>query len=99
MQALSNGYTEVVCPSGGNAGLATAYAAMKLNIPCHIIVGQKTPSLICDSVREFGATVERYGTVWEQANQYAIETTIDSKSTFLVHPFDHQALWYYLKLN
>nr|XP_027205562.1 NADH dehydrogenase [ubiquinone] iron-sulfur protein 2, mitochondrial-like [Dermatophagoides pteronyssinus] len=91
--ALSNGYTEVVCPSGGNAGLATAYAAMKLNIPCHIIVGQKTPSLICDSVREYGATVERYGTVWEQANQYAIETTIDSKSTFLVHPFDHQALW------
>ncbi|OTF72596.1 hypothetical protein BLA29_008380, partial [Euroglyphus maynei] len=41
--ALSAGYTEVVCPSGGNAGLATAYAAMKLKMPCHIIVGQKTP--------------------------------------------------------
>ncbi|KAH7636836.1 hypothetical protein HUG17_7042 [Dermatophagoides farinae] len=84
---------EVVCPSGGNAGLATAYAAMKLKIPCHIIVGQKTPSIICDAVREYGATVERYGIVWEQANQHAIETTIDSKTAFLVHPFDHQAIW------
>ncbi|KAH9528186.1 hypothetical protein DERF_002152 [Dermatophagoides farinae] len=59
--AVSNGFTEVVCPSDGDAGLATAFSAMKMEIPCHIIVGQKTPMVVCDAMRSYGATLERYG--------------------------------------
>ncbi|KAH7636837.1 nadh dehydrogenase [Dermatophagoides farinae] len=91
--AVSNGFTEVVCPSDGDAGLATAFSAMKMEIPCHIIVGQKTPMVVCDAMRSYGATLERYGDTWEEANKHAIETITNTKTAFLVHPFDHLAVW------
>ena len=66
---------------------------MKLQIPCHIIVGRKTPMAFCDAMRSYGATLERFGDTWEEANKHAIETTTNTKTAFLVHPFDHLAVW------
>lgn len=48
---------------GGNAGLAAAYSARKLNIPCTIVVPGTTPMFIVERLREEGATVEICGNV------------------------------------
>ena len=56
--------TNYVCTmSGGNAGLAAAYAAKKLKIPCSVIVPGSTPMFIVERLREEGATVEICGSV------------------------------------
>ena len=49
--------------SGGNAGLAAAYAAKKLKIPCTVIVPGSTPMFIVERLKEEGATVEICGSV------------------------------------
>lgn len=91
--AREQGFTEVVCSSGGNAGLATAYSAMQLGMNCHIVVTRRTPSDVCECIRSYGATVEIFGDVWEEANSQAIKRTTISKTSYLVHPFDHPVLW------
>ena len=49
--------------TGGNAGLAAAYSAKKLKIPCTIVVPGTTPMFIVERLREEGATVEICGNV------------------------------------
>ena len=48
---------------GGNAGLAAAYSARKLKIPCTIVVPGTTPMFMVERLREEGATVEICGDV------------------------------------
>ena len=48
---------------GGNAGLAAAYSARKLNIPCTVVVPGTTPAFMVERLREEGATVEICGNV------------------------------------
>lgn len=73
--------------------MATAYAAMHLGMNCHIVVPRRTPTDVCEVIRSYGATVELFGNVWEEANSQAIKRTTISKTSFLVHPFDHPVLW------
>ena len=42
----SQNCTSCVCSSGGNAGLAAAYAARRLNIPISIIIPGSTPDFV-----------------------------------------------------
>lgn len=83
----------MVCSSGGNAGLATAFSAMQLNLACHIVVTRKTPLDVLEQIKSYGASVEIFGNVWEEANSQAIKRTSLSKTSYFVHPFDHPVLW------
>ncbi|KAF7704018.1 serine dehydratase-like isoform X1 [Silurus meridionalis] len=85
----SNG---VVCSSGGNAGLATAYAARKLGIPATIIVPSSSPRLVLDKLQDHGASVRVVGKVWDEANAEAVRLAESEKLT-LVPPFDHPLIW------
>ncbi|XP_062863077.1 serine dehydratase-like [Trichomycterus rosablanca] len=85
----SNG---VVCSSGGNAGLATVYAARKLNIPATIIVPSSSPQLVVEKLKDLGATVRVVGKVWDDANAEALRLAASENLTF-VPPFDHPLLW------
>ncbi|KAI4895594.1 hypothetical protein NFI96_013125 [Prochilodus magdalenae] len=85
----SNG---VVCASGGNAGLATAYAARKLNIPATIVVPSSSPKLVVEKLRDQGAVVKVVGKVWDDANAEALRLA-ESESLVFVPPFDHPLLW------
>ena len=91
--AKSKGYTQMVCSSSGNAGLATAYCCMKLGLACHIVVFKMTPEDVCKKIRAYGATVECYGDVWDEAYEYSFRLTEGSTTSFLVHPFNHPVLW------
>ncbi|KAL0969720.1 hypothetical protein UPYG_G00231400 [Umbra pygmaea] len=82
----------VVCSSGGNAGIATAYVARKLNIPATIVVPSSTPELIREKMKDQGATVRVVGKVWDDANDEALRLTQSDGLTY-VPPFDHPLLW------
>ncbi|XP_066497233.1 serine dehydratase-like [Hoplias malabaricus] len=82
----------VVCSSGGNAGLATAYAARKLNIPATIIVPSSSPQLVVEKLRDQGAIVKVMGKVWDDANAEALRLA-ESENLVFVPPFDHPLVW------
>lgn len=54
--------------AGGNAGLATAYAARKMNIPATIVVPTTSPKLVVEKLQDYGARVRVVGKVRRLAN-------------------------------
>ena len=47
-KAIGEGCTQLVSSSGGNAGLATAYAGQRLGVPTTVVVPETTPEFIRD---------------------------------------------------
>ncbi|KAG2470668.1 SDHL deaminase, partial [Polypterus senegalus] len=80
------------CIAGGNAGLATAYVARKLNIPVTVIVPSSTPDLTVQKLREYGASVQVFGQVWDDADREA-HRLAESRGWKYVPPFDHPLIW------
>ena len=91
-QAAAQGKTRVVCPSGGNAGFATAVAAVSLGLQACIVVPHTTPESTRARIRETGAEVIVHGKVWDEANQRALELS-QGADTEYVPAFDHPVLW------
>ncbi|KAL4224174.1 hypothetical protein ACF0H5_017627 [Mactra antiquata] len=92
-KASEVGCKKIICASGGNAGLAAAYAAKSLGIPATIVLPQSTPTFVADKLRdEFGAEVEIVGNIWDESNKYALELAKGSDCLY-VHPFDHPDTW------
>ncbi|XP_065502568.1 serine dehydratase-like [Caloenas nicobarica] len=81
-----------VCSSGGNAGLAAAYAAKKLGLPITVVVPSTTGPGTVRKLEELGAEVEVSGQVWDDANRRALELA-ETKGWVSIHPFDHPLLW------
>lgn len=90
--AAEQGKKTVVCPSGGNAGLATAMAAATLGLKAIIVVPQTTPEITRARIARTGAQVIVHGKVWDDANQRALELAQDADSEY-VPAFDHPTLW------
>ncbi|XP_029983572.1 serine dehydratase-like [Sphaeramia orbicularis] len=91
-QKLAKESTGVVCSSGGNAGMAAAYAARKMGIPATIIIPSSTPPLVVKRLKDQGATVKCIGKVWDDANAEALRLAETEGLTY-VPPFDHPLLW------
>ena len=51
-ESIKSGKKSAVCSSGGNAGLAAAYACSASNLPCTVIIPKSTPSFAVDNVKE-----------------------------------------------
>jgi len=85
------GRKRFVSSSGGNAGLAVAYAGRQLGVPVTVIVPQSTSErakeLICDE----SAEVIVWGQSWQEAHQHAL-TLVDVEAAYL-HPFDDPLIW------
>ncbi|KAL9981852.1 hypothetical protein ACROYT_G010613 [Oculina patagonica] len=91
-KAMQRGCDHMVCSSGGNAGLAAAYSARKLNVPCTIVVPGTTPMLIVERIREEGATVEICGNAWDDADARA-RTLAKQPGYAYIPPFNHPDIW------
>ncbi|MHC8353702.1 pyridoxal-phosphate dependent enzyme [Pseudomonas sp. LB3P81] len=91
-QAKAEGKRKVVCPSGGNAGFATAVAAASLGLQACIVVPHTTPESTRARIRKTGAEVIVHGKVWDDANQRAKELS-QGADTEYVPAFDHPVLW------
>jgi L-serine/L-threonine ammonia-lyase len=91
-QAAEQGKKKVVCPSGGNAGLATAVAAAALGLQAIIVVPHFTPEMTRARIAKTGAEVIVHGKLWDEANQRALELAQDADTEY-VPAFDHPTLW------
>ncbi|WP_160007703.1 pyridoxal-phosphate dependent enzyme [Rhizobium sp. 18055] len=89
---VENGAREIFCASGGNAGIAAAYAGRALGIPVTIIVPETTSEEVRQSIAATGATVLVHGSVFDEANAHAV-TLAEQRKAAYVHPFDHPLLW------
>uniref|UniRef100_A0A8C6JVP1 L-serine deaminase n=1 Tax=Melopsittacus undulatus TaxID=13146 RepID=A0A8C6JVP1_MELUD len=91
-EAAKKGCSHFVCASGGNAGLAAAYAARKLGVPVTVVVPSSTGPGTVLRLQEMGAEVEVSGQVWDDANSRALEL-VKTKGWVSIHPFDHPLVW------
>ncbi|MFY0730795.1 pyridoxal-phosphate dependent enzyme [Pseudomonas sp. NFX15] len=91
-RAKEQGKRKVVCPSGGNAGLATAMAAAQLGLQACIVVPNTTPQSTRARIASAGAEVIVQGKVWDEANQRA-KALADNADSEFVPAFDHPVLW------
>jgi threonine dehydratase len=63
----------VVVASGGNAGLANAYAAAQLGVPATVFVPAAAPAVKVRKLEAIGATVIQGGAEYAEAYQAAVE--------------------------
>ncbi len=88
---LARGARRFVSSSGGNAGLAVAYAGRKLSVPVTVVVPQTTTERAKDLLRSERAEVIVHGASWQEANELAL-SLVGAHDAFL-HPFDDPLLW------
>ncbi|WP_298208553.1 serine/threonine dehydratase [Ferrimicrobium sp.] len=77
----------VIGASGGNAGLALAYAAHRLGIPAEIVVPVTSSPVKLERLRTLGATVVVHGERYGDAYDHALERQRRSGALF-VHAYD-----------
>lgn len=78
----------VVTASGGNHGLAVAFAAAKLGIPASIFLPASATEAKLAAIRRLGPEVVIHGKAWDDANALALRVARESARTY-VHPFDN----------
>ncbi|XP_050174621.1 serine dehydratase-like [Myiozetetes cayanensis] len=91
-EAAKKGCRRFVCASGGNAGMAAAYAAKKLGLPITVVIPSSSGPIPKRKLEELGATVEVYGKAFDDANKRAQEL-LKTEGWVSIHPFDDPLVW------
>jgi threonine dehydratase len=81
----------VVTASGGNHGLAVAYAAQVLGIPATIYLPESATEAKLAAIRLLRPEIIIHGAAWDDANALAMRVARESGRTY-VHPFDDRAV-------
>ena len=89
---VERGARKFVSSSGGNAGLAVAYAGLQLGIPVTVYVPQNTGDSAIDGLTLFGAEVVVSGEHWAQAHE-AAQKELEAADVAYFHPFDDAEVW------
>lgn len=87
----ARGARHFVSSSGGNAGLAVAYAGRCLGVPVTVVVPETTTERAKELLALEDAKVIVHGASWQEANELAL-TLITGNDAF-IHPFDDPLLW------
>jgi len=77
----------VVAASGGNAGLAVAYAAARHGLPARVFVPATAPAVKVARLRAYGADVVQQGSKYAEAYEAAIKDAEQSGALFC-HAYD-----------
>ncbi len=88
---LKKGARRFVSSSGGNAGLAVAYAGRKLSTPVTVVVPESTSARARELLQLEQAELIVHGASWQEANAFAL-SMVGPTDAFL-HPFDDPLLW------
>ena len=88
----ANGERAFVSSSGGNAGLAAAYAGRALEVPVTVVVPSTTPDFMRRRIAALGAEVIVEGDVWDAADRLAQAIAARGDAAY-VAPFDNPLLW------
>jgi len=81
-----------VSSSGGNAGIAVAFAGNALNIKAHVVLPKTTPQMIVDKLIAENAEVIVFGENWNEADQNARELATENNLDY-IPPFDNPIIW------
>lgn len=88
---VRQGKRRFISSSGGNAGIAVAYAGSRLSIPVTVVVPESTSARAMALIRQHGGEVVVHGATWDDANALAMSMVGDD--AVLLHPFDDPLLW------
>jgi len=86
------GKKRLVSSSGGNAGIAVAYAGRQLGVPVTVVVPETTTQRARLLIEQEGAALVVHGSSWQEANGLALQMLEDTAAAF-VHPFDDPVIW------
>jgi L-serine/L-threonine ammonia-lyase len=85
------GATRFISSSGGNAGIAVAYAGRHLRIPVTVVGPETTSEHAKALIRLENGEVIVHGASWQEAN--ALAQSMIAEQTAFIHPFDDPLLW------
>jgi L-serine/L-threonine ammonia-lyase len=88
---LRRGAKRFISSSGGNAGIAVAYAGRCLAVPVLVVVPETTSERAKALIQQEGAEVTVHGASWQEANAFAL--SLVEKSDAFLHPFDDPLIW------
>lgn len=77
----------IVVASGGNAGMANAYAARRAGVPATVFVPETAPPVKVARLESYGATVRQVGTEYAQAFSAAMEE-VERTGAVYCHAYD-----------
>jgi len=81
----------LVTASAGNHAQGVAYAAKLFNVPATIVMPEATPLLKVNRTKSYGAEVVLYGSVYDEASQYALKLA-EEKGAAFIHPFNDETV-------
>ena len=88
---VQRGAKRFISSSGGNAGIAVAYAGRHMRVPVVVVVPETTSERAKALIQLEGAQVIVHGATWQEANALAISMVTPSDA--FLHPFDDPLLW------
>jgi L-serine/L-threonine ammonia-lyase len=88
---VQRGARRFISSSGGNAGIAAAYAGRALGVPVVVVVPETTSARARDLIRAQQADVIVHGASFQEANTLA-RSMVTPDDAF-IHPFDDGLLW------
>jgi len=97
-ELYADGCTKFVGASGGNAGLALAFSAEKLGVPCTLFVPKNVLPRMLKRLRSFGSpgvgteVIVAGEDIAASCELAMLETGKDPNYAF-VHPYDNPAIW------
>jgi len=92
LREVERGAKKFVSSSGGNAGIAVAYAGLQLGIPVTVYVPENTGESAIGNLALFGAEVVVTGDHWAQAHE-AAQKELETVGAVYFHPFDDEEVW------
>lgn len=87
----SRGARRLLSSSGGNAGLAVAYAGCRLGLPVLVVVPETTLVWPRRLLQRLGAEVVVHGASWMEANEHLM--ALRQPTDAFIHPFDDPLVW------
>lgn len=81
----------LITASAGNHAQGVAYAAKLYGVPATIVMPTTTPLIKVNRTKGYGAEVVLYGSVYDEACQYALKLAEENGATF-VHPFNDETV-------
>lgn len=88
---VRRGAKRFVSSSGGNAGIAAAYAGRRLGVPVLVVVPESSTERARELIRRERAEVVVHGPSFQEANAYAM--SILQPDDAFIHPFNDPLLW------
>ena len=88
---LKRGAKRFIASSGGNAGLAVAFAGRRLSVPVIIVVPEAASKRAVNLMRLENAEVIVHGKSLDEAHRFAL-SLIQSTDAY-IHPFDDPLVW------